>query len=323
MKKTYKQLEKTERQEIQILKSKGYSLRSIAKALSRSPSTISREIKRNQIKGEYLAIKAHKKQYQRRYYCKKNLKKIRSHPDLEAYIRQKIKEDWCPYTIAEMWTRAPENTSQTTISHLTIYKYIYSNFAIGFTKFLYSQRVRPKKREQKKTKRNLIPNRVWIDDRPNIINNRERIGDVEVDFICSRKNDKTHILTMIDPKSRLLKAVKVSNRKPKKILKHLKIMTQEFQAKSATFDNDIGFTQHQKLSIPTYFCRPYSSWQKGQIEYANRLIRRHIPKKTCLKNISQHQIDHIVHNINHTPRKCLNFLTPLQFLSSVPLDPKI
>ena len=319
----YQQLQKTERQEIQILRYKGYSLRAIASALNRSVSTVSREVSRNQVKSVYSAEKAHLKRYQRRYYCKKSLKKIREHPDLEAFIRQKIKADWSPYTIAKMWTGAPENKSQTTISHLTVYKYIYSDYAIGLTKFLYSQRVRPKKRKQKKTKRSLIPNRTWIDDRPEIINQRKRLGDVEVDFICSRQDDNTHILTMIDRQSRLLKAVKVSNRRPKKILQHLKVMTQQLQAKSATFDNDIGFIYHQKLGLPTYFCHPYSSWQKGQIEYANRLIRRHIPKKTLLKNISQQQIDRIVHQINHTPRQCLNWKTPHQVFSSVALDPKI
>jgi IS30 family transposase len=323
MKNSYHQLQKTERQEIEILRSKKYSLRSIAKTMNRSVSTISRELSRNQVKGQYFAIKAHHKRYQRRYYCKKFLKKIREHPYLESFIRQKIQEDWSPRTIAKMWEKAPENLLQTTISHLTIYKYIYSDYAIGLTKFLYSQRVRPKKRNGKKTKRNLIPNRVWIDQRPDIVNQRERIGDVEVDFICSRKGDNTHILTMIDRQSRLLKAVKVPNRKPKKILKHLKIMTQEFSAKSATFDNDIGFTKHQQLNIHTYFCHPYSSWQKGQIEYANRMIRRYIPKKTLLKNISQAHIDIIVHKINHTPRECLNYKTPQQLFSCLALDPKI
>lgn len=323
MKKTYHQLQKTERQEIQILRDKGYSLRAIASALNRSASTISREIRRNQAKSVYRADKAHLKRYQRRYYCKKSLKKIRELPNLEAFIRQKIKADWSPFTIAKMWTGAPENKEKTTISHLTVYKYIYSDYAIGLTKFLYSQRVRPKKRKHKKTKRSLIPHRVWIDERPKVINQRERIGDVEVDFICSRKDDSTHILTMIDRKSRLLKAVKVPNRKPKKILKHLQSMTHQFQAKSATFDNDIGFIYHHQLDLPTYFCRPYSSCQKGQIEYANRLIRRHIPKKTLLKNISQQKIDRIVHKINHTPRECLNWNTPHQIFSSVALDPKI
>lgn len=323
MKKTYKQLQKTERQELQILQEKGYSLQSIAKAMNRSVSTLSREVSRNQVRGKYIAQKAHHKRYQRRYYCKKFLKKIRENPHLEAFVRQKIKEDWSPRTIAKMWQGAPENVLQTTISHLTVYKYIYSNYAIGLTKFLYSQRVRPKKRMGKKTKRSLIPNRVWIDDRPELINNRQRIGDVEVDFICSTKDDNTHILTMIDRKSRLLKALKVPNRKPGKILKKLKTMTQQFNATSATFDNDIGFIYHQELDLPTYFCRPYSSWQKGQIEYANRLIRRHIPKKTILTNISQQKLDQIVHRINHTPRQCLDWKTPYQIFYSVALDPKI
>ena len=133
MTQSFKQLSISERGEIAILyNKKKYSLRDIALALSRNVSTISREIKNNSVKNkktnevEYVAQKATLKKYQRRKYCKITLKKIKSHPDLEKYIRDKIKkEDWSPETVSMMWNRDhPE--SNLTISWKTIYQYCYS-----------------------------------------------------------------------------------------------------------------------------------------------------------------------------------------------------
>jgi IS30 family transposase len=133
MTQSFKQLSNSERDEIAILfNKKKYSLRDIALALSRNVSTISREIKNNSVKNkksgllEYVAKKAILKKYQRRKYCKITLKKIKSHPEVERYIREKIEnEDWSPETISEMWNiDYPESTLS--ISWKTIYQYCYS-----------------------------------------------------------------------------------------------------------------------------------------------------------------------------------------------------
>lgn len=133
MTQSFKQLSNSERDEIAILfNKKKYSLRDIALALSRNVSTISREIKNNSVKNkktglfEYVAKKATLKKYQRRKYCKITLKKIKSHPEVERYIREKIEnEDWSPETISEMWNiDYPE--SALSISWKTIYQYCYS-----------------------------------------------------------------------------------------------------------------------------------------------------------------------------------------------------
>lgn len=94
--------------------------------------------------------------------------------------------------------------------------------------------------------------------------------------------------------------------------------TERTKLYSVTLDNDIAFQHHRelrdKMKIQTYFCHPYSSWEKGQIEYGNRLIRRHIPKKSRLANYSQNEIDRILEKSNNTPRKCLGWKTPIQVL---------
>jgi transposase, IS30 family len=94
--------------------------------------------------------------------------------------------------------------------------------------------------------------------------------------------------------------------------------TEKTNIHSVTLDNDIAFQHHtklrDKLQIQTYFCHPYSSWEKGQIEYGNRLIRRQIPKKSRLANYTQNEIDRFLEKSNNTPRKCLGWKTPIQVL---------
>jgi len=137
---------KTERQEIYLLKQKGYSLREIAKALARSPSTISRELQRNTVFGKYHPAKAHHKSYTRWKYRKLYLKKILAYPDMENFLRQQIIRGWSPEQVAGVWNR----THSVKISPLTIYKYIYSDYGIGLTKYLLTKRIRKRKRIPKR-----------------------------------------------------------------------------------------------------------------------------------------------------------------------------
>jgi len=308
---------KTERQEIYLLKQKGYSLREIAKALARSPSTISREIQRNAVFGKYHPAKAHHKSYTRWKYRKLYLKKILEYPDMENFLRQQIIRGWSPEQVAGVWNR----THSVKISPLTVYKYIYSDYSIGLTKHLLTKRIRKRKRIPKE-KRQLIPYRVWIDDRPDIINNQKRIGDWEADLICSRRDDKTVILTLLERKSRYLIATMLPNKRPSTIKKAIEDSLHRFPCHSITFDNGLEFAHHYKLrallNCETYFCHPYSSWEKGAVEYANRLIRRRIPKKSYIKNYSEPFLQDIVTCLNHMPRKCLDFQSPHHVFFDLP-----
>ena len=327
---SFKQLSISEREEIAILfNKKKYSLRDIALALSRNVSTISREIKNNSVKNkktgevEYIAKKAALKKYQRRKYCKITLKKIKEHPDLEKYIRDKIEhEDWSPETVSKMWNiDHPE--SEVSISWKTIYQYCYSAWWQTLCIHLYQKRYHPKKQKHPKVTRVLIPERVWIEERPEVIEKRDRIGDTESDFIVSVKGDNTALATNIDRKSRYLQARIIPERTCVQANTVLEDMMQLYNTKttqihSVTLDNDIAFQHHtelrDKMKIQTYFCHPFHSWEKWQIEYANRLIRRYIPKKSHLANYSQNEIDRILEKSNNTPRKCLGWKTPIQVL---------
>ena len=322
-KRSFVQLSESEQDEIAILLSKGYSERKIAFALTRDASTISREINKNSVlnketwEKEYIPKKARMKRYQRRKYCKIYLKKIREHPDLEKYVRKKLQEeDWSPETISTLWNQEhPESTIS--ISAKTIYEYCYSAFGQDLCSHLYKKRFKAKRQGHQKGsgrfQKVLIPERVWIEERPKETTERTRIWDTESDFIVSRKGDNTALTTNIDRNSRYLQARLISERTCTKANTALQSMlsfynTPTTKIHSVTLDNDIAFQHHTKLrdnlGIHTYFCHPFHSWEKGQIEYANRMIRRYIPKKSLLRNISQKEIDKILKKINNTPRKC-------------------
>lgn len=307
--------------EIFILLQKKHSLRSIADALGRNVSTVSREIQRNSVKGEYIPIKADQKAKKRWKYRKPYMKKIREHKKLEHYIREKIKEDWSPETIAHRWNTLEKKENDPEISHTTIYAYIDSIFGHGLEKHLYSCRGnknrRKKKGKKKQGAKEMIPERVWIHERPEHINRRENIGDTEADTICSKRGDTTSFITVIDRKSRFLMAAKVKDKSSKRFTATIKRKVRErtFPLLSTTLDSGVECKDHKSLPCPTYFCHPFCSYEKGQIEYANRLIRRYIPKKTILKNISPFFLAKIVKRINNTPRKCLDWKTPQEVLN--------
>jgi len=221
-----------------------------------------------------------------------------------------------------------------TISAKTIYQYCYSAWWQSLCNHLYQKRYQATKYKKSWEwwvhGRQLIPERVWIDERPEIINTRSRIWDTESDFIVSVKWDPTVMLTNLDRKSRYVQAKKLGKRSCKTTNTAIKKVLSTYPTVySLTLDNDILFQHHMEIRddlwIQTYFCHPYHSWEKGQIEYANRMIRRYIPKKSLLANISQKKIDKILEMINNTPRKCLGWKTPIQVLqeSGIAIEGKI
>lgn len=311
------QLSKTERQQIAYHYERGYGPTAIGKMIGRDKSVISREIRRNKVNGEYVASKAHMKCYQRRYWVLTDIQKIRSHPELEAFIEEGMRRrhPWSPEQIAGRWNEYEAPKFGYKITHPTIYKYLY-RFRLDLCKRLCTQRTK-KHRRKPKTKRQMIPDRVWIDDRPEVVEQRKRLGDYEADTISSTKDDKTNLLTIIDRTSRYLMVSKNKDRKPQRIVLKVRQKLKSKPQHSCTLDNGIEFKKHQNFGLPTFFCHPYSSWEKGQIEYANRLIRRHFPKKTKLADISPQQLALIVKAINNTPRKCLNYKTPHEVFFSL------
>lgn len=311
------QLNKRDRQEISYFLLKGYGPTAIGQMIGRDKSVISREIKRNSVKKEYVVEKAQVKSYQRRYWLRTAPQKISNNKYLRTYIESKLMQlnPWSPETIAAYWNLTKASTYECKISAPTIYKYLY-DYRPSLCKYLCFKRQK-KRKSRKKTKRTMIPNKVSIELRPAVVAEKNRIGDWEGDTIASIKQDKTAFLVLLDRKSRLIRVSKTKDLKKRRIILKVRKLLKDGPKHTLTLDNGLEFKGHKSFGLDTFFCNPYSSWEKGAVEYSNRLIRRHFPKKTVLASVSPKKLSNIVHAINNTPRKCLNWKTPFQVFFSI------
>jgi IS30 family transposase len=304
----YKHFSKVERLELSILLKKGYSMRAIAEALKRSHSSVVRELKRNSVNGVYDPSKAQHKAYVKRREAKFIGMKVRGDPKIEEYIWEKMPLGWSPGCIVGRIYRE----RGISISHLSIYKYLYNNpYGNYLCKYLTYKRYNRKKRRNKKTVREMIPNRVWIDGRPDIVNSRGRFGDFEADTMGKPKSASQETLAVVrERKSRKMFAVKVP--RLKYAMEGFKRILSPYYdiVESVTMDNGVENVRHAILKLITYFCHPYSSWEKGGVENGIGLIREYIPKKSDLKDYSEEYIGAVLDRINNTPMKCLDWLTP-------------
>jgi transposase, IS30 family len=303
--KKHKKLTKGERFELAILKGKRYSSREIGKVMERSPSTISRELRRNVLKktGEYVPLKAHHKSYVRKKYSRFEWKKINHNKELKEFIIESLKKHWNPDEISG-YMKA--NNLPFYASKTAVYEWLYSTQGSPYCKYLYSKRY-AKKRRKKKTKRDMIPNRVGIERRSVSANDRSRYGHLEADTLVSGKSGSGAILVAIDRKSRYVRLEKLTSLKPQETVDTLKGITKEMSALSMTLDNGIENKYHQQLSVSTYFCNPYSSWQKGSVENVNKMIRRYIPKGTSISKVPESYTKLVEEKINKKPRKILGY----------------
>lgn len=306
MRKAFRYLSESERSEIEILKGKGYGVRSIARVLDRSPNTISLELKR--VPSGYKAVYA--KVYARRNLMYRRLQwsKIESIPALKEYIIEKLKQHWNPDEISG---RMKKERKPWYVSKSSIYAWLETARGERYKKYLYAYR--PGHRHKKKEEfRSPISNMTSIEERMLGARHRTRYGHWESDCMISKRGSKGGLSTHLERKSRLLVARKVPDLTSNEKQKTLTHLTQEFFVKSITFDRGVENAKHYELGIPTYFCNAYHSWEKGAVENANKLIRRFLPKKTDFSLISQEEINQIVSIINHKPRKILNYMTAIE-----------
>jgi len=304
-----------ERLEISILLKKGYSHRDIACALEKNHSSVSREIKRNNVKGVYNPIKANQKACVKRSNSKYAGMKVQLNPTIRNYIEARLKQYWTPEQIAGRWNKYHSGNHNIIISAPSIYKWLYSPYGQDLCKYLLSKRYRRKRRKGKKQKKEIIKNRVFIDKRPKIINERKRIGDFEGDVMGSKKSDKQAMAGLVDRKSRFLLVVKKS--RLKYAVDGFKELLNPYRniLHSLTLDNGVENARYQELKVKTYFCNPYSSWEKGAIENSFQRFRRFVPKKSSLRDFSNKDLKRFAKTMNHTPRKCLNWQTPYEVLT--------
>lgn len=302
-------LKRAERLEISILLKKDYSFREIGQALGRSPNTIAYEARNNSTNGEYDPIKANAKARLRKRMSKFQWKKIEENKELKKYLIVCLEKHWNPDEISG---RMRKEKQPFYASKTAIYEWLRSNRGQYYCQYLYSKRWKRKKREKNKTARVMIPERVSIDKRFRGADNRTRYGHWEKDAIVSRKGDWGSLAVAQERKSRLIVAKKTKTMSPVEHAEATKTMLSGLMVKSVSFDNGIENKNHRELSWPSFFCDAYASWQKGGVENGNKMIRRYIPKRTALSEISQDGLDRIVSIINSKPRKILGYRTALE-----------
>jgi IS30 family transposase len=319
--KQYNHLSLDEREKLYLMKKEDKSIRSIAIMLKRSPSSISRELRRNIDVSKnlgYLPDRANNLAVKRKA---KHGTKIFRYPELKTLIINRMTDDrWSPQMISGI---LKNSGAKITISAESIYKYVYS--PEGSEMELYKQLIcrRPRRNQKygRKTRSNYgIPDRVSISQRPEI--KPEEFGHFEADLTFFTGNSKINLLTMVERKTGYFMAELNESKKSENIamkLLHNLIRYPKSSRKTITFDNGGEFVMHNKLKeiigIDTYFCHPGSPWEKPYVETSHALLHRFIPKKTIANTLTMENIKHAVIKLNNLPRKRFNFKTPTQMLA--------
>jgi len=310
----YGQLTEEDRIEIYAMKQAGKEQNMIAAVLGVHPSTISRELARNTGLRGYRPKQAQQKTLHRRFTARKAVKMT---PETINYIESKLAEEHSPEQIAERMKLDP-GWHGPTVSHERIYQHIWRDKAQGG--MLYKQlRIggtkQRRKRRNSRDMRGTIKNRVGIQERPNIVERKIRIGDWEGDTVVG-KNHQGALVTLVDRKSKLTLIGKVDRYTAKAVEKTIISLMELLPRRNYTLtvDNGKEFASHESvadaLQIKVYFADPYSAWQRGLNENTNGLIRQYVPKGSEVRSLTDQQIQHIMDRLNNRPRKSLGYLTP-------------
>lgn len=307
----YRQLTLEKRYQISALKKLGKNQTFIANEIGVHKATVSRELSRNSLP-KYSAEIAH---VTARIRHKNKPRNIRLTQSIKIYIGQKLKEHWSPQQISGR-LHVDENLS---ISHETIYQYIYKNLRQGGTlyKNLRHQNKKYTRRSSQYKTRGQIKGRISIEERPSVVETYSRIGDVEIDTVIG-KGHKGAIVTIVDRKSKfsLFKIVDSKQAIPvTKALIDLMLPIKE-HIHTVTSDNGKEFSFHKDVSEALdcgfYFCHPYRSSERGLNENTNGLLRQYFPKGTDFTEITDKQIVQAQERLNHRPRKSLGYKTPFE-----------
>lgn len=308
-----------EREEISRGLAAGQSHRQIAIQLKRSPSTISREIARNQSINHYRAVEADANAWDRAQRPKPC--RLQTHPELQAVVASKLHFDWSPEQISGWLKQTYPVDQQMHLSHETIYKSLFIQ-ARGvlkkeLMKHLRSRRMmrRGKSSSTEGQPRGQIVDAISIRQRPAEIEDRAIPGHWEGDLISGSKN--SHIATLVERQSRFVMLVQVDGKDTVSVvnalIRQVKQLPHGLMA-SLTWDRGTELAQHKRFTVATdvamYFCDPKSPWQRGTNENTNRLLRQYFPKGTDLSGYTQPYLDEIALKLNTRPRKTLGFITP-------------
>ena len=306
----YTQLTQEQRYQIYAFLKAGFSQSAIACEINVHKSTICRELQRNRGLKGYRPKQAHVKATNRRQGAAKYIKLA---PKIIALVNSMIRQDFSPEQVSGSLKR----NHGLMISHETIYRHLLADKANGGALYKHLRRSnrKRKKRYGSRNIRGQMLGRVSIDIRPTIVDNKERIGDWEIDTVIG-KNHKGALLTIVERKSKYTLIQKLSYKRSRLVADAAIDLLAPYQDKVYTITSDNGkeFADHQRISThltaKIYFAHPYHSWERGLNENTNGLIRQYFPKNTDFKSITVESVQSVMDQLNNRPRKTLGYATP-------------
>lgn len=310
----YTQLTSEERYALSAFRKQGYSVRGIARALERAPSTISREIRRNRRKdGGYRPFTADERARGRRSRSRRNRRFQGADWDL---VVAGLEEKWSPEQIAgRLWL-----LGLLCISHETIYRYVWEDKRLGGTLYRHLRQAAKQRRKRYRSKdsRGRLAGKRHISERPPGARNRSRVGHFEGDTMMGSARDRHCLLTLVDRKTGYTlvgkldsRTVRDTNRRVTQLIRHT-----ERRVRTVTVDHGTEFHGYRDIEAKTgarfYFATPYHSWERGTSENTNGLLRQYFPKRKSLAHVTQKHCDWAAAQLNHRPRKRLGYFTPAE-----------
>lgn len=304
-------LTKEERDRIAQLHHRGFLQSEIAAALGRDPGTISRELARNRVGGEYFAAQAQERAERRRR--ERPLVRKLDDPGLNEAVRRSLSQEWSPEQIAGARKRDCPDQPGRHVSARTIYAWIERDAHKEHWKsFLRRRGKRPYRR--KNTANGGLAAR--IHNRPEVIEQRLRLGDFEGDTVLGPAGTGG-LVTLVDRRSRFTIITKIQSKDADHVHQRIKQRLKELaedRRHSITFDNGTEFARCQRLEkhldMQLYFADPGCPYQRGTNENTNGLVRQYFPKGTDFRSVSHHEVRQVENLLNHRPRACLDFKTP-------------
>ena len=314
-----------EREDISRGIASGCSLRVIAQGLSRTCSTVTREVARHGGRAQYRANQADQQAWESALRPKSCL--LATHTALREMVASKLVQDWSPEQIAGWLKQQYPKNESLRVSHETIYRSLFIQ-ARGALKKELIQHLRSQRQIRRSRHASVhghsqgkIVDAVSIRERPAEVEDRAIPGHWEGDLLRGAGN--SHVITLVERQSRFVKLAKVSGKDTATVVAALSQQVRQLPAalrRSLTWDRGLEMAEHKSFTMATdvqvYFCDPQSHWQRGSNENTNGLLRQYLPKKADLSRFSQSELDEIALRLNTRPRQTLGFRTPADTLQA-------
>jgi transposase, IS30 family len=307
----------------------GLSLRGISEKLNRSVSSISDEIKKNSPGGTRENYDPHIANFKAgiRKWSANKTNPLKNPQVFEYAVHRLTSDQWSPEEISKRIELDYPHDDSMRISHELIYQFVSSPEGKELNLIQHLRRGKPRRHRRKYKpigrRQTCFRNVKSIHDRPKVANNRERYGDWESDTMEGGRQSNVAVSVQKERKSRVVRLTKIKDKSAshtrRAITKKLKPFPKALR-RSLTFDRGTEGAEHEKaaqdLKLQTYFCDPYSSWQKGAVENVIGLVRQYLPKGTDLSKVTSKELKIIENKLNNRPLKCLGWKTPNEVLSA-------